>query len=94
MSKFLSIPPDPSDRSKVWLTVLLEISRNSEIPILIEFDGFDDISNFNVLPAHCTDQSFSKFIKSLKPLLDIATFNNKHFQLMLFIPECPGHEIH
>ena len=55
MSKVLSIPPDPSDLSKAWLTVLLEISGNSEIPILIGFDGFDDISNFNVLPTHCTD---------------------------------------
>ena len=93
MSKVLSIPPDSYDRSKAWLTALLEISGNSKIPILIGFDGFDDISNFNVLPAYCTDQSFSKFIKSLKPLLDIASSNNKHFQLMLFIPECPGQEI-
>lgn len=92
LSNVLVFPAELSEMSQAWFILLIDIIGSKlGIPVLVGFDGFDDISNFNILPNNCGDPNFATFIKSLAPLLEIATScESKIFKVMIFIPKCPA----
>ena len=63
--------------------------KNINIPIVIAIDGIDDISIFGMRQENYENKNFSISVKSLLPLINIASGSVTHFQIMFFIPESP-----
>ena len=87
----LPIPTNPNQRSELWFTRLHEtVGKTLNIPIVIAIDGIDDISIFGMREENYENKNFSIFVKSLLPLINIASGSVTHFKIMFFIPDSPA----
>jgi hypothetical protein len=79
--------PDLETRGKKWFTDFRTILFKRNINVHVVIDSLDEVEAFNIMKSNCTSGSFTKVVKSFKPLLDAAT-TNQNLRTTLFIPHC------
>lgn len=50
-------------------------------------DGIDEILALDTLGTECSSKAFTKVVRSLKPLIDVAA-KSEHINIKLFLPDC------
>ena len=66
----------------------IRLIEKAGLKVVLILDGIDEVPMFGILSQKCSADPFKAVIKSIKPLLDMAT--TQLIQLILFVPDCPG----